>query len=130
MNSYDQGSFLNNYVIHAYRSPFPEHGDDVIMWDFVGRRVEAVVKPPKMYPTSCLLTAADLRMKEQVLIDLKAVSAAWVYHNGRENPHAEHHTAAYLEIKARLEDLSAKVIAALKAYFASPYAPKNPKISH
>ena len=127
MTSYDHGSFLNHYAIHAFRSPFPEHADDVIMWDFVGRRVEAVVKPPKMYDTSCLLSAADLRIKEQVLIDLKAVTAAWMYHNGREDPRAEHHTPTYLATKAQLEALTLTVNAALKTYFASPYAPKKPE---
>lgn len=129
MTSYDHGSFLNDYVVHAYRSPFPEHGDNVILWDFVGRRVEAVVKPPPTHPTSCFLTAADLRLKEKILSDMKAATAAWLYHNGREDPRAADHSPAYLDAKKRLEDLSAILLDALKTYFASPYAPKTPATS-
>ena len=129
MTSYEQGYFLNNFVVHAYRSPFPEHGDDVILWDFVGRRVEAVVKPPPTHPTSCFLSAADLRLKEKILVDLKRTTDAWLYHNGREDPRAAEHTPAYLETKKQVEELSAVIVAALKTYFASPYAPKKPATS-
>ena len=118
-------SFLNQWAIHAYRSPFPEHADDVILWDFVGKRVEALVKPPKTHPSSCLLSAADLRLKERVLIELRSAMDAWKFHNGREDPRAEHHTPAYLETKAQLEALTLTVNAALKTYFASPHAPSR-----
>ena len=116
-SSINDGDFLNTYVIHAYKSPFHAESSDVIMWDFVGRRVEAVVKPLKTYPTSCFLSSADLRLKEQVLVDLKAVSSAWFYHNGREDKTADTHTDAYLATKAQVEELSAIVLVALKTYF-------------
>jgi hypothetical protein len=109
-------SSLNKYIVHAYHSPiFP----DLLVWNVVGRLVEAVALPPAdLHPSSIYLTAADLGIKESVLKDMRAWTLHFVFHNGREDPRAEQHSSSYLEAKHRVEELSGVIDPAVKKYFA------------
>ena len=110
------GDYYNRYVLHAYYSPYDPK---VLLWNVVGKRVELAVRPIIRYTTSRILDASALGIKESVLADMRTWTRLWMYHNGKEDPRAEHHSPAYLEAKAHVERLSGVIHTAVKAYYTA-----------
>lgn len=114
--SHQTGPSLNKYVVHAYYSPLFK---DQLIWNVHGKMVEAVVAPPRdLHTSSVFLTAADLGLKESVLVEMRAWVRHWMFHSGREDPRATHFSPSYLEAKRRVEELSGLIDPAVKKYFA------------
>ena len=116
VSSYAMGDYYNRYVLHAYYSPYDP---EVLLWNVLGKRVELAVRPISTYPTSRILDASALGIKESVLADMRTWTRLWMYHNGKEDPRTEHHSPAYLEAKAHVERLSGVIHTAVKAYYAT-----------
>ena len=110
------GDYYNRYVLHAYYSP---HDPEVLLWHVVGKRVELTSRPLTTFPSSRLLDASALGLKEAVLADMRTWTRLWMYHSGKEDPRAEHHTPAYLEAKRNVEALSGVIHTAVKAYYVA-----------
>lgn len=109
------GDYYNRYVLHAHYSP---SDPEVLLWHVVGKRVELTSRPLTTYPSSRLLDANALGLKESVLADMRTWTRLWMYHNGREDPRAEFHTPAYLEAKRNVEAFSTTITTAVKTYYA------------
>ena len=109
------GDYLNRHVLHAHYSPLDP---EVLLWYVVGKRVELTSRPLTTYPSSRLLDASALGLKESVLADMRTWTRLWMFHNGREDPRAEFHSPAYLESKKNVETLSGVIHSAVKKYYA------------
>ena len=122
-SSTSHGDYLNRYVLHAHYSL---HDPDVLLWNVVGKRVELCSRPLVTYPSSRLLDACALGLKESILADMRMWTRLWMYHNGREDPRAEHHSLAYLEAKRNVESLSGVIQTAVQKYYkAHPVDPTH-----
>ncbi len=113
-SSYALGDYYNRYVLHAHYAP---HDPTVLLWNVLGKRVELSLRPVTTYPSSRILDANALGLKESILADMRSWTRLWMYHHGREDPRAEHHTPAYMEAKAHVERLSGVIHTAVKAYY-------------
>lgn len=105
---------LTKYVVHTYKRP-----DSGLHWHVAGRRVEVIVKPPLDEQSDSLyLAATDLGLKNRLLEEMHIWTQQWFIYNGREDPRAEFHSAAYIQAKSQVERLSPIIDAAVKSYYA------------
>jgi hypothetical protein len=104
---------LSFYVVHSYlREDGRPH------WHVVGKYIEAIVKPPlDVQANSKYLTAKDLGLKDTTLQKTCFWTKQWLIYNGREDPRAEFHTAAYIQARCEVSVLSQIVDAAVKKYY-------------
>jgi hypothetical protein len=118
---HSHGEYLDRYVLHAHYSPLDP---EVLLWHVVGKRVELSLRSVTFFPSSRLLDATALGLKESVLADMRTWTRLWMYHNGREDPRSEHFSPAYLEAKRNVETLSGIIHTSVKKYFAEH--PRDP----
>lgn len=105
---------LNKYVVHTYL-----HSDGSPHWYVAGTRLEVMVVPPfDVQADSLFLSAADLGLKDRLLKEMRFRNLQWHTYNGREDPRAEFHSAAYLQAKTQVEQFAPIIDAAVKSYYS------------
>ena len=104
---------LHKYIVHTYK-----RSDGTPHWHVPGKLVQVLVKRPlDECESSLYLTAANLGLKHKDLEQMYIWTNQWVINNGREDPCAEFHSAAYIQAKTHVELLSSIIDAAVKKYY-------------
>ncbi len=105
----------SKHIVHTYPT---ETGRQ--HWYVVGTYLEAITRPPRdLHPKSEYLTAADLGLKDKTLAQMHFWSRQWLYLYGREDPHAEFHSAAYEQAQKLVSELTIIIDKAIKDFYGN-----------
>jgi hypothetical protein len=114
------GDYLGRQVVHAYKHPT----GGFLMWDLPEKRIGFLVSPKPAYASSVLVSARSIGMRDSEFEEFALLSRRWVTLSAKELPAAHEapwtgpHTAEFLRVKARIEELSGKIQTGLKAWIA------------
>lgn len=114
------GDYLGRQVVHAYKHPT----DGFLMWDLPEKRIGFLVSPKPAYSSSVLVSARSIGMKDSEFEEFALLSRRWLTLSAKEipavhePPRTEPHTTEFLRVKARIEELSGRIMTGLKAWIA------------